>query len=73
MPLVNAGYLILLSDEIVFRHEDYQKIIAKIRTMFETQDTISVAQVRDAFQTSRRYVLSILEHLDADWDNCASW
>lgn len=63
--LINAGYLIPLSDEIVFRHEDYEKIIRKIRTMFEAQDTISVAQVRDMFHTSRRYVLSILEHLDS--------
>jgi selenocysteine-specific elongation factor len=49
----------------VFRREDYDGIVEEIAMMLEAQHTISVAQVRDAFQTSRRYVLAILEHLDA--------
>ena len=32
--------------------------------MNQEKVTISVAEVRDSFQTSRRYVLALLEHLD---------
>ena len=62
--MVNSGTLIQLSDDIVFRHVDYDKILQKIQLMFKKEDTITVAQVRDAFNTSRRYALSILEYFD---------
>jgi selenocysteine-specific elongation factor len=62
--MVNSGTLIQLSDEIVFRQEDYEKILQNIQLMFKNQDTITVAQVRDTFDTSRRYALSILEYFD---------
>ena len=63
--LVDLGTLIPLSGEVVFRWEDYQTIIADIRKILEMDGTISVAQVRDHFNTSRRYILALLEHLDA--------
>ncbi len=63
--IIDLGFLIPISIEVVFRLEDYERSIVKIRSMLEEQGTISVAEVRDAFQTSRRYVLALLEHLDA--------
>ena len=63
--MIDLGYFIPLSSEVAFRLEDYYIIVERIRSMFEMQDTISVAQVRDAFHTSRRYILAILEHLDS--------
>jgi len=33
--------------------------------MIRTQGEITAAQVRDHFQTSRKYVLALLEYLDA--------
>jgi len=63
--MVDLGYLIPLNSDVVYRQEDYQKLVKQIQTMLEKQGSISVAQVRDRFQTSRRYVLAILEHLDA--------
>jgi selenocysteine-specific elongation factor len=53
--------LIEVSSEIVFRHQDYQLMLEKI--MGESE--ITVAQFRDLFQTSRKYALAFLEHLDA--------
>jgi len=63
--MIDLGYLIPLSADVVFRCKDYDTITRKIRLMLEERETITVAQVRDAFQTSRRYVLALLEHLDA--------
>jgi selenocysteine-specific elongation factor len=63
--LIDGGDLIPLNAEVVFRRPEYEHWVSQIRGMLQSQGTITVAQVRDRFQTSRRYVLALLEHLDA--------
>ncbi len=63
--MVELEYLIPISNDVVFRLEDYERFVGEILIILKSQGTISVAQVRDTFNTSRRYVLAILEHLDA--------
>jgi selenocysteine-specific elongation factor len=63
--LIDLGQLIPLSGEVVYRWEDYQNIVADVRKILKEKGSISVAEVRDHFGTSRRYVLALLEHLDA--------
>lgn len=62
--LVENNLLILVSSEVVFRREDYDRMLVEVKSLFEQQGTLSAAQVRDHFDTSRRYVLAFLEHLD---------
>jgi len=50
---------------VVFRWEDYQGMVFRVNQILTEQKSVSVAQVRDLFNTSRRYVLAFLEHLDA--------
>jgi selenocysteine-specific elongation factor len=63
--LVDLGKLIPVSGEVVFRWEDYQEMVSRINQILSEKKSISIAQVRDLFDTSRRYVLAFLEHLDA--------
>jgi len=63
--LVDLGQLSPLSEEIVFRIEDYQEMVNIISRILNEKGVISVAQIRDLFNTSRRYVLALLEHLDS--------
>lgn len=63
--LIDRGDLVPLNADVVFRREGYELLVAQIRAMLQQQGTITVAQVRDRFRTSRRYVLALLEHLDA--------
>jgi selenocysteine-specific elongation factor len=62
--LVELDILVPVSAEVVFRREDYNRMVAELEDLFRSQDTLSAAQVRDHFNTSRRYVLALLEHLD---------
>jgi selenocysteine-specific elongation factor len=39
-------------------------MLATLRTHLQTQPTITVAQFRDMFTSSRKYALAFLEHLD---------
>lgn len=62
--LVDLGVLVSVSPEVVFRREDYAKMVAQVRRQLEQNGTLTAAQVRDYFDTSRRYALALLEHLD---------
>ncbi len=63
--LVELGKLIPVSSEVVFRREDYDEMVRQVQRLLEQEGTITAAQVRDHFNTSRRYALALLEHLDA--------
>jgi selenocysteine-specific elongation factor len=63
--LVELGELVQVSPEVVFRSEDYQRLVSDVKSYIENNGTITVAQARDRYQTSRKYVLALLEHLDA--------
>jgi selenocysteine-specific elongation factor len=62
--LVDTGVLVAIPPDVLFRVEDYQAMVRTLRQMIEQNGPVSAAQVRDHFNTSRRYVLALLEHLD---------
>jgi selenocysteine-specific elongation factor len=63
--LVELGELYAIPPDVVFRQKDYQQMLQELRQLFEKQPLITAAEVRDHFNTSRRYVLAFLEHIDA--------
>jgi selenocysteine-specific elongation factor len=63
--LVELGQIVLVPPDVAFRKEDYEKMMSEVRHLLEKGGTVTAAQVRDHFNTSRRYVLAFLEHLDA--------
>jgi len=63
--LVELGDLVVVSAEVVFRKSDYNGMVAKIRHAIQEKDHITVADVRDLFNTSRRYALALMEYLDS--------
>jgi selenocysteine-specific elongation factor len=63
--LIGLGDLVTVSSEVAFRKTDYDRMLSEVRQLFQENDTLTVAQVRDHFQSSRRYILAFLEHLDA--------
>ena len=62
--MVDLELLVPVSSEVVFRREDYNQMVAEVKDLLNKNGTLSAAQVRDHFQTSRRYILAFLEHLD---------
>ncbi len=63
--LVDLGRLVQVSPDVVFRQEDYQALLDWIESHFQAESALTVAQFRDQFNTSRKYALGFLEHLDA--------
>lgn len=63
--LIDLGSLIQVSPEVVFRKEDYDAMLQGVNDHFAAHNTLTAAEFRDRFNTSRKYVLGFLEHLDS--------
>ena len=63
--LIDTGELVSVGQDVLFRSTDYERLVAEIRRLLEARGTLSAAEVRDHFNTSRKYALALLEHLDA--------
>lgn len=62
--LVEQGDLIKLGDDVIFMTETYDEMVNRVVAHLKEQGTITVAQMRDMFGTSRKYALAVLGHLD---------
>lgn len=62
--LLARGDLVAVSSDVVFDASAYNQMVEAVRSHLTTQESITVAQARDMFGTSRKYVLALLEHLD---------
>ncbi len=63
--LLDQSRLRQVSSEVVFLEETYQSMVARVRQVLGEKGTLTVAEARDLFGTSRKYVLALLEYLDA--------
>jgi selenocysteine-specific elongation factor len=62
--LVDDGRLVRLGDSVVFESGTLDEMIARLKATIGDGKTFTVAQARDLFGTSRRYIVAFLEELD---------
>ena len=62
--LLEQGRLIRLGDDVLLLAETYEEMREAIVAHLREHGTVTVAQVRDMFGTSRKYVLALLGYLD---------
>jgi len=62
--LIELGELVAVSQDVVFRKKDYDEMVAKIRAAILKNGQITLAEARDMFGTTRKYIQALLEHLD---------
>lgn len=62
--LLERGDLVLVSEDVLFRIVDFNRIEQTLIAHLESHKTITVAEFRDLFRTSRKYALAVLEYLD---------
>lgn len=65
LALVERGDLIRVSEHILFLKETYDDMVARVVAFIEEHGSITVAQARDLFGSTRKYILPFMEHLDA--------
>ena len=58
------GRIVRVSEDLAFSAAAYNRMVARLTEHLTTHGKITVAEARDLFGTSRKYVLPLLEHLD---------
>jgi selenocysteine-specific elongation factor len=63
--LIELDELVAVSAEVIFRKQDYETMVKLVRDAIRQRGQVTLAEVRDLFGTTRKYVQAFLEHLDA--------
>ena len=63
--LIEQGRLIKLGGGILFLHETYDEAIARLVEYLRKHDRMTASEARDILGTTRKYILPLLEHMDA--------
>lgn len=63
--LVEQGRLVKLTDGILFLREKYTDAIAQLVDYLQEHGSITVSEARDLLGTTRKYIIPLLEHMDA--------
>jgi len=62
--LIETGQLVQLGEDVLFLPAIFQEMKAAVVTHIQEHGSITLAELRDKFDTSRKYVVAVLEHLD---------
>jgi selenocysteine-specific elongation factor len=63
--LRQSGELVEVSEDVVFRKNEYESMVEQIRQNLIIRGQITMAEVRDLLKTTRKYTQPLLEHLDS--------
>ncbi|MBL8100904.1 MAG: selenocysteine-specific translation elongation factor [Anaerolineales bacterium] len=63
--LVETGEMVAVSQDVIFRKQDYDRMVEKIKSAIQQKGQITLGEVRDMLDTTRKYVQALLEHLDS--------
>ena len=64
--LVEQGRVVRVGDSVVFTVEAYQHMTGRIVEHLREHSSITVAEARTLFNTSRKYILPLLERMDQE-------
>ena len=62
--LIRNGDLVRVSEDIIFRKKEFDLMVEYVKMELSCAHTVTVTGVRNRFETSRKYALPFLEHLD---------
>ncbi|MBE2197717.1 MAG: selenocysteine-specific translation elongation factor [Anaerolinea sp.] len=64
LALVDLGEVRPLNADVIYAKAEHEQFTQKIVAYLQKSGRINAAQVRDLLQTSRKYAIALLEHLD---------
>ena len=62
--LITSGELVMLTPQICLYRKDYDRILEAAKKHFEANDSLTLAQLRDMLNTSRKYAQALVEYFD---------
>jgi selenocysteine-specific elongation factor len=65
IALIEQGQIVKLGDGVLFLRETYDEAIAILASYLREHGKMTVAEARDVLGATRKYILPLLEHMDA--------
>ena len=62
--LIDQGKVVRVADGVIFAASAYKEMTDRIVEYLKAQGSITVADARTMFDSSRKYILPLMEHLD---------
>ncbi|KYH29466.1 MULTISPECIES: selenocysteine-specific translation elongation factor [Clostridium] len=62
--LVQIGKVVDLGGGVLLHKDIFNEVVKKIKNIFDKKKTLSVAEIRDYLETSRKIALALMEYLD---------
>lgn len=62
--LIEQRKVVKVAGNVLFAASAYDEMVGRVMAHVKSYGKITVAEVRDLFQTSRKYALALMEHLD---------
>jgi selenocysteine-specific elongation factor len=62
--LVEEGRIVRLTADVIFTPDTYEEMVQAVLERIDREGPVTVAQVRDIFDTSRKFALALLEDMD---------
>jgi selenocysteine-specific elongation factor len=63
--LADLGEIVPVAADVMFTRVAYNEMVQAALTMIDAESNVTAAGLRDRFGTSRKYAISLLEHLDS--------
>ncbi|MCB9451881.1 MAG: selenocysteine-specific translation elongation factor [Anaerolineaceae bacterium] len=63
--LIDLGHIVQVQPEVIFSRSAYDEMVQAVYDLIATHGQITASEVRDRFQTTRKYAIGLLEYLDA--------
>ena len=60
------GEIVRVSDGVAFAADAYREMVERVSAHIRSRGSVTLAEVRDMFSTSRKYAQALLEHTDAE-------
>ncbi len=64
LALIDQGGIVQVQPDIIFAAATYQQMIDGVLELIDQNGEITTGQLRDHFNTTRKYAIGLLEHLD---------
>jgi selenocysteine-specific elongation factor len=62
--LIEQRKVVKVSDSVIFSAQAYNEMVEKIIACIKAKGKVTLGEVRDLFQTSRKYAQALMEYLD---------
>lgn len=63
--LVELGEIVQVQPDVIFSRQSYDEIVSELLNLIDQNGQVTAAEVRNRFNTSRKYAIGLLEYLDS--------